>query len=383
MVDCDSARRMSLPPYSPRPFDHPSNSYPAPIQAFFTAFSCPALTQLQSNKTSMIRVLPENVESKAAINGTSRKYRKRIDSTSNPQITDTFHIKDSNTVDLFSEMLTQRCKYYSNRPKSTPPEDKRSISNDSLEMRSQPHSLSDRSNDKPINNLCTLDAVPCCKSPSYLNDFLDVNDFETQHYEGPCFRITECSLNEETLLPENSTSASGQEEMALDLSSLDNSYDNWQISRKNLMFSYTDSMEGSCTLPPIYELEGECSEVTELTATPQSIEFWSQESLLDDKFEGGLSDEVAEEFHSDLYAQNGSGSDSIMSYYSLVPLHNARDSIRNVDHLVTKLAVGSLQECSSSSSPYPMTPPNTCDSSPRVVKPPKNNLHGLSGVEVK
>ncbi|ROT82106.1 Spectrin beta chain [Penaeus vannamei] len=45
-------RFISLPPYSPRPPNIRRHSLPTPVQAFFTAFSCPALTEIQASRHS-------------------------------------------------------------------------------------------------------------------------------------------------------------------------------------------------------------------------------------------------------------------------------------------------------------------------------------------
>lgn len=79
---------------------------------------------------------------------------------------------------------------------------------------------------------------------------------------------------------------------------------------RNSVYSLIDELS---TLPPIYEVEGESSDVTELiTPPPRSVLFWSEDSLNEESFPGNAKD-VFPKIHSDYHSKN----DSIMSYYSV------------------------------------------------------------------
>ncbi|XP_066961573.1 spectrin beta chain isoform X23 [Macrobrachium rosenbergii] len=383
-VDCGFDRRMSLPPYSPRPFEH-CETYPTPVQAFFTAFSCPALTQLQFNQPTLTSFSFEKNFSKGSPVGSLKRHRKRRDSTSNPELTDTVHVKDSETDDLFTELLSQKCNYYCGRQESAPLDQIFSlstVSSQSVEMgRSSPLSLGDNAVDKTITNFCSPDTCHEYKCFNYCEEFDKLDDSEAQFYEGSCLKIRECCIPEEPLLEEFLRYENSPCEIkCIHVSGQSCPYDNQKAFRKSTIYGYADSADNSTTLPPIYELEGEGSEVTELTSQPQSVEFWSAESILDEKCESNHCLERLS--NGDSFAQYCSGSDSIMTYYSIVSINSTKESVRNVDHLVAKLVMENAQGYSSPVPPYPKTPPNTSDSSPKVEKHShQSNLHALSGVE--
>ncbi|XP_071525462.1 uncharacterized protein, partial [Panulirus ornatus] len=391
-----SFRCIPLPPYSPRPPSFRRHSLPTPVHAFFTAFSCPALTQLQAIRHSNIRIAPENVWAKANIRGSLRKYRKRLNSTSNPQLSQTIHIKDTDTDNLFSEMLSQRCSHYEERPTSAPPGDSLQISprvsfNSAHTSATQSLSLENRESEKKLGtfHLDTLDVGCESKSNGSVYEFMSLDEYEAPYLEESVYRISEFCAQDE--MNRNSDLDSNTEQGTEDLIDTLNSY---RSHRKSQIYGYTDSVDDSTTLPPIYELECEGSDVTELTSPPKSVEYWSLENLVeksecitqkcgDGTFE---IDQLHKFRNQNSCAQYCSDNDSIMSYYSIIPPEGLRESIRNVDHLVGKLDGINVQGCPSPISPFPFTPPNTCDSSPKLINvrhPARNNLHALSGVEVK
>lgn len=385
-----------LPPYSPRPPSLRRHSLPTPVHAFFTAFSCPALTQLQAIRHSNIRVSPESMWSKANVWGSLRKYRRRLNSTSNPQLSQTIHVKDSDTDNLFSEMLSRRCSHYEERPTSAPPGESLQISpqvsfNSAHTSATQSLSLENRENEKKKGTfyLDTPDVGCESKSNGSVYEFVSLDEYEAPYLEESVYRISEfCSYDE---INSNSGLDDNAEQGSEDLIDSVNSY---RSHRKSQIYGYTDTADDSTTLPPIYELEGEGSDITELSNPPKAVEHWSTENLVDERSEyvtrnGEASfetDQLLKFRNQKSCAQYCSDNDSIMSYYSVIPPEGVRESVRNVDHLVGKLDGITVQGCPSPISPFPFTPPNTCDSSPKLTNfrhPARNNLHALSGVEVK
>lgn len=214
-------------------------------------------------------------------------------------------------------------------------------------------------------------------SSSPVQEFVCVDKYESPYLEESACRISSfCMQNEDV----NSNHELSDEDVCV-------SSGNYRLHVRSPLLGYMDSMEESTTLPPIYELEGEGSEITELASSPRSSQFLSTECL------HGASEKPEthaqhpqKQVCSDSCAQYCSNNDSIMTYYPVVPPEEGRESVRNVDHLVDRLDVKQAQGCPSPSSPFPLTPPNTCDSSPKlsnIKAPTRNNLHALSGVEVK
>nr|XP_045601233.1 spectrin beta chain-like isoform X2 [Procambarus clarkii] len=386
-----SVHRTFLLPYSPPPASHRRHSLPTSVHAFFTAFSCPALTQLQAARFTSIHTLPENMLANSALRDSLKKCRRRLNSTSNPQLSLTMHVKDSDTDSLFSDMLNQRCCYYEGRPTSAPPTNslhigsKHSSFNNISTSASRSQSVENRecTNGKSLH-LGVQDGGWDTKSSGSVYEFVSVDEYEAPYLEESSDRISEfCSYGVE-LGELDCINELEDDEMSEPVSS-------YKAYRKSQIYGYTDTADDSTTLPPIYELEGEGSEITELTDT-RSVEFLSSESLLD-KSENSTRKNSKTSYEVPQYpklmdqnycAQYCSDNDSIMSYYSVVPREGFTDSIRNVDHLVGKLDLRNVQGCPSPVSPFPLTPPNTCDSSPKFLNikhPARNNLHALCGVE--
>ncbi|XP_042238845.1 spectrin beta chain-like isoform X1 [Homarus americanus] len=391
--DETSINRSFIPSYSPRPPSLRRHSLPTPVHAFFTAFSCPALTQLQASRQRSFRPLSDIISPKVASSGSLRKNRNRSNSVSNPQLSETVLVKDSDTDSLFSEMLNLRCNYYEERPTSAPPSNSlqlsSKVSTNSVPTPSNP-SLSIENRDGEFLHLNVPDGGSDSKSNSSVCEFVSVDEYESPYLEESVYRISDfCSQGT------GFRNSSELECIAeLEKEDMEPVYC-YRAYRKSQIYGYTDSADESTTLPPIYELEGEGSEITELASPARSVEFWSTENLCDEK-----SDNFSKKYNKtsieasqpqnwvnhDNCAQYCSDNDSIMSYYSVIPREGLRESVRNVDHLVGKLDLGNVQGCPSPVSPFPLTPPNTCDSSPKVTNvrhPARNNLHALSGVEVK
>ncbi|XP_069936360.1 uncharacterized protein [Cherax quadricarinatus] len=391
-----SVHRIYLPPYSPRPPSLRRHSLPTPVHAYFTAFSCPALTQLHTSRQNSSRVLSENMLAKPVVRNSLKKHRRRLSSTSNPQLSETIRTKDLDTDSLFADMLNHRCNYYEGRPTSAPPSNSLQISSKLSSYNSTSTSISQsqqvENRDSEFSHLGIPDGGCDSKSNSSVCEFVSVDEYEAPYLEESIDRISEfCSYGIEfrNASELDCINEMEGEEMIDPVSS-------YKAHRKSQIYGYTDTAEDSTTLPPIYEIEGEGSEITELTDPPRSVEYWSSESLLDEKSEllsvksgkTTFADSPNQRLTKKNYcAQYCSDNDSIMSYYSVIPPPDGlRDSIRNVDHLVGKLDLKNVQGCPSPVSPFPLTPPNTCDSSPKLLNvkhPARNNLHALSGVEVK
>lgn len=375
-TDWTSNRRLSLPLYSPRPNSSHCNSSPAFVFPFFTAFSCPSLGLLHSSQVSSVRKVPNIMIHSPVVS--SLKRRKRLDSFSNPQLSQTFHTKDSETDSLFSEMRYQRGSYFENHRYSSPPcFPLQSHTDTSLAPNTTSCSNPLSSDDLDKKDCKTpMDSVECWeeKPCSPVQEFVSVDKYESPYLEESVCRISSfCLENEDGA---NSPDASDEKDYI--------SHGNLRLARKGPLLGYTDCIDDSTTLPPIYELEGEGSDITELPRSRRSSQICGPEWL------NGVTERTRSHsphpLSSDSCAQYCSNNDSIMSYYSVVPPEEGRESVRNVDHLVDRLDVKCAQGCSSPASPFPLTPPNTCDSSPKlsnIVVPARNNLHALSGVEVK
>lgn len=307
------------------------------------------------------------------------KKRKRLNSLSNPQLSQTIHTKDSETNGLFSELRFQRGNYFEDHRHSVPscfPWQSYTATslafNTSLSTAQSLEDLDKRDSKSLVDSSEDWED----KSFSPVQEFVCVDKYEAPYLEESVCRISNFCLHNEN----RSSSPDGSGEAYV-------SQGNCRLHRKGALLGYTDSMEDSTTLPPIYELEGEEAEVTDLISLPRSSQFWSTECL-----DGAVERSKTPTSHSqrqacsDSCAQYYSSNDSIMTYYSVVPPEEGRESVRNVDHLVVRLDVKHAQGCSSPASPFPLTPPNTCDSSPKlnnIKTPARNNLHALSDVEVK
>lgn len=308
------------------------------------------------------------------------KKRRRLNSASNPQLSQTFHTKDSETDSLFSELRSQRGNYFEVNRQSLPPCFPLQMSTaTSLDLNTAFLSTALSSEDVDRRDSKTpIDSREDWEDKSFspVQEFVCVDKYEAPYLEESVCRISSFCLQNEDM----NSSPDGNGEVYA-------SQGNYRLHRNSPLLGYSDCMEDSATLPPIYELEGEESEVTELTNSQGSCQFWSTECL-----DGTAKKKKTDILHthnqacSDSCAQYCSNNDSIMTYYSVVPPEEGRESVRNVDDLVDRLDVKHAQGCSSPASPFPLTPPNTCDSSPKlsnIKTPTRNNLHALSGVEVK
>ena len=323
--------------------------------------------------------------------GNSIKKRKRLNSASNPQLSETVHVKDCDTNGLFNEIRFERGNYFKDHQSSIPFHSNTNSSlflnsatscsnpqsSDDLDKRDSitpEDSLEENPEDSLEDPVDSLEGSEPVSSP--ILEFVSVDQYESPYLEESVCRIsTFCLQNEDmSTIPEVSDEA-------------------FYIPCRNYgyvrtpLLGYTNRVEESTTLPPIYELEGEGSEITELPGSLRSDQFRSTEGLDcgPEKRDTHGHQPPIQMCH-DYCAQYCSHNDSIMSYYSVVPPEESRESVRNVDHLVDKLDVKPIHGCPSPSSPFPLTPPNTCDSSPKlsnVKAPARNNLHALSGVEVK
>lgn len=304
------------------------------------------------------------------------KKRKRLNSLSNPQLSHTIHTKDSETNGLFSELRFQRGNYFEDHrhsiPSCFPLQSHTSLAfNTSLSTAQSLEDLDRRDSKSLVDSSEDWED----KSFSPVQEFICVDKYEAPYLEESVCRISTFCHNES-----GSSSPDGSNEVYT-------SQGNCRLHRKVPLLGYADSMEDSTTLPPIYELEGEESEVTELTTSRRSSQFWSTECLGDAMERSKTPTSCSQrQACSDSCAQYYSNNDSIMTYYPVVPPEEGRESVRNVDHLVCRLDVKHAHGCSSPASPFPLTPPNTCDSSPKlnnIKTPARNNLHALSDVEVK
>ncbi|XP_050732395.1 spectrin beta chain-like isoform X2 [Eriocheir sinensis] len=375
--DWTNCRRLSLPPYSPRPNSPHRSSSPTFVHPFFTAFSCPSLSLLHSRQVNSQWKVPDIRVHFPVVNNI--KKRKRLNSLSNPQLSQTIHAKDSETNGLFSELRFQRGNYFEDQrhsiPSCFPLQSYTATSlalNTSLSTAQSLEDLDKRESKSLVDSSEDWED----KSFSPVQEFICVDKYEAPYLEESVCRISTFCLHNEN----RSSSPDGSGEVYA-------SQGNCRLHRQGPLLGYTDSMEDSTTLPPIYELEGEESEVTELISSPRSSQFWSTECL-DGAVERSKTPTSYSQRQacSDSCAQYYSNNDSIMTYYSVVPPGEGRESVRNVDHLVDRLDVKHAQGCSSPASPFPLTPPNTCDSSPKlnnIKTPARNNLHALSDVEVK
>nr|XP_027207978.1 spectrin beta chain-like isoform X2 [Penaeus vannamei] len=386
-------RFISLPPYSPRPPNIRRHSLPTPVQAFFTAFSCPALTEIQASRHSFpIRLSSEISLVKMYPKGSLKRHRRRLNSSSNPQLSQTIHIKDSDTDNLFAEMRNQRCSYYTDRPVSDPVENSVMLSSkvSSIDSPFTSPSVGNDKNDKKLDGMTLLEEPQNdwdCKSSSSVGEFVSLDHYEAPYLEESLYRITEFCFSKKN--EHQDVDCESTDNVVLRLPEAENGGENCQrIGRRNQVYSFVDNVRDSTTLPPIYEMEGEGLDVTELSNPSGSVEFWSYESLLDEKTDivnnstEALRNSEREKVLS--HAQYCGDNDSIMSYYPVIPCNGLKDTVRNVDHLVARLDGVSVQGCPSPASPFPLTPPNTCDSSPKLTNgkhTPRNNLHALSQVK--
>ncbi|XP_027207979.2 spectrin beta chain isoform X6 [Penaeus vannamei] len=386
-------RFISLPPYSPRPPNIRRHSLPTPVQAFFTAFSCPALTEIQASRHSFpIRLSSEISLVKMYPKGSLKRHRRRLNSSSNPQLSQTIHIKDSDTDNLFAEMRNQRCSYYTDRPVSDPVENSVMLSSkvSSIDSPFTSPSVGNDKNDKKLDGMTLLEEPQNdwdCKSSSSVGEFVSLDHYEAPYLEESLYRITEFCFSKKN--EHQDIDCESTDNVVLRLPEAENGGENCQrIGRRNQVYSFVDNVRDSTTLPPIYEMEGEGLDVTELSNPSGSVEFWSYESLLDEKTDivnnstEALRNSEREKVLS--HAQYCGDNDSIMSYYPVIPCNGLKDTVRNVDHLVARLDGVSVQGCPSPASPFPLTPPNTCDSSPKLTNgkhTPRNNLHALSQVK--
>ncbi|KAK7078543.1 Spectrin beta chain, non-erythrocytic 1 [Halocaridina rubra] len=383
-ADCDNVRRMSLPSYSPHPRSHSLSTLPTPVHAFFTAFSCPALTELQVRNYGRESFL-DNIWMRLSPRGSLKRCRQRIDSTSSPEITNTLRVNDVETDVLFSEMLNRRCSYYSDHPNSAPLSMSHTFANLSAACCSQystspSQSLNHKVNQEHVPFFCVAENDRDVMSPNYWETPNDIFEYELPFVDEFNAKLSEGCIPEEPPLCE-----SPEQEVETRLRTRSNFESEDSLFNRRSYRSSSFFGDDSTTLPPIYEIEGEESEITELSP-PKSVEFWSTESLLDEKISNNITSELSDIHHrlhnGDSLAQYYSGSDSIMNYYSVTACEDEKGSVRNVDHLIAKMAVGNALGCSSPSSPYPLTPPNTCDSSPKQTKQSHlNDARALSSVE--
>lgn len=326
-----------------------------------------------------------DIRIQAPVVGGIRK-RKRLKSASNPQLSQTINLKDSDTNGLFHDIQFERGNYFegqkSNIHLGFPLQ---SDVGTSLLLNSRTSGSNHQSTDSldrqdsasPVDSLDAPEQELVSVSP--VQEFVSVDKYESPYLEESAYRISSFCIQHDD---GSGAPHPGDEEVYV-------SPGNSRFYMRNPMLVYSDSMdslEEGPTLPPIYEVEGEGSEITELASSPKSSQLLRTECTDGETEESKAQAQQQRHSCHDSCAQYCSQNDSIMSYYSVVPPEEGRESVRNVDHLVDRLDVKHLHTCSSPSSPFPLTPPNTCDSSPKLSNtktPARNNLHALSGVEVK
>ena len=316
------------------------------------------------------------------------RKRKRLKSASNPQLSQTVNLKDSDTNGLFHDIQFERGNYFEGRQSNIHLGLPLQLDGGtSMSLNSRTSGTNHQSTDSldRQDSASPVDSLEQAKhefvvSVSPIQEFVSVDKYESPYLGESAYRISSFCLEHDD---DGSGVPEGNDEEGYISSG------NSRFYMRNPLLVYSDSMdslEEGPTLPPIYEVEGEGSEITELASSPTSSQLLRTECT-----EGGAEKPEAhtqsrrQSCH-DSCAQYCSQNDSIMSYYSVVPPEEGRESVRNVDHLVDRLDVKHRHSYSSPSSPFPLTPPNTCDSSPKLSNTKAtagNNQHALSGVEVK